>query len=137
MAYWIVKTEPDDYSFEQLVKDKRTTWSGVRNFQARNNLRAMKPKDLVLVFHTGTQKAVVGIAKVLAEPGPDATANGEDFSSVELGPARALVVPVSLSTLKSTAATKALSIVRQGRLSVGAVTPSEWAAILKAGKTSL
>lgn len=131
MTAWIVKSEPNDYPFAQLQKDKRTPWTGIRNFQARNNLRQMKPGDLVLFFHTGTQKAVVGIAKVLTDPAPDPTAPGEDFSFVELGPVKSLTKPVPLAALKATAATKQMSIVRQGRLSVGAVTKAELAAVLK------
>lgn len=137
MAFWIVKSEPTDYPFSQLQKDKRTPWTGIRNSQARNNLRQMKVGDLALFFHTGADKAVVGIAKVLTDPAPDPTAKGEDFSSVELGPVKALVEPVSLATLKATAATKALSIVRQGRLSVGPVTKEELAAVLTLSKTRL
>ena len=137
MADWIVKSEPEDYAFSQLEKDKRTPWTGIRNFQARNNLRQMKAGDLALFFHTGKDKAVVGIAKVLTAPAPDPTAKGEDFSFVELGPVKPLTEPVTLATLKATAATRDLSIVRQGRLSVGPVTKEQLAAVLKLSKTRL
>jgi predicted RNA-binding protein with PUA-like domain len=137
MAAWIVKSEPTDYPFSQLQKDKRTAWTGIRNFQARNNVRQMKVGELALFFHTGADKAVVGVAKVLTAPAPDPTAKGEDWVFVELGPVKPLVEPVALATLKATAATKELSIVRQGRLSVGPVTKEELAAVLKLSKTRL
>ncbi len=130
MAYWIVKSEPTEYSFTQLVKDKRTAWTGIRNFQARNNLRQMKPGELALFFHTGKEKAVVGIAKILTAAAPDPTAKGEDFSKVDLGPYKALAEAVPLATLKAQPALKGLSILKQGRLSVGAVSDAEWKAIL-------
>ena len=108
MAIWIVKSEPSEYSYAMLAKDGRTTWSGVRNFQARNNLRAMKPGEFALYFHTGDDKAIVGIAKVLSAPAADPTAPGEDWTSVELGPHKALNTPVPLATLKATAATQSM-----------------------------
>lgn len=137
MAAWIVKSEPSSYPFSQLLEDKRTAWTGIRNFQARNNLRQMKPGETVLFFHTGAQKAVVGVAKVLTAPAPDPTAEGEDFSFVDLGPVKPLVEPVTLAVLKANAATQEISIVRQGRLSVGELTTAELAAVLKLSKTRL
>ena len=137
MAFWIVKSEPTDYPFAKLQKDKQVVWSGVRNYTARNNLREMKRGELVLFFHTGKEKAVVGIAKVLSAAVPDPTAPGEDFSAVDLGPVKALVEPVPLSTLKSQPGTKEMSIVKQGRLSVGAVTAAEWKAVLELGVTKV
>jgi predicted RNA-binding protein with PUA-like domain len=137
MPTWIVKSEPTDCSFAQLQKDKRTAWTGIRNYQARNNVRAMKPGDLALFFHTGAERAVVGIAKVLTPPADDPTAPGEGWVFVELGPVKPLTTPVPLETLKANAATKAMSIVRQGRLSVGAVTKEELAAVLRLSKTKL
>ncbi|MBX7100318.1 MAG: EVE domain-containing protein [Myxococcaceae bacterium] len=138
MASWIVKTEPDDYPFSQLQRDKRAAWTGIRNFQARNNLRAMKKGELVLVFHTGADKQVMGVAKVLAEASADPTApEGEDWSKVDLAPVKALVEPVPLAALKASKALQGLSIVRQSRLSVGAVTDAELAAVLALGKTRL
>src|SRR5438552_2744255 len=135
MATWIVKSEPTEYSFAQLQQDRRTPWTGIRNFTARNNVRAMKPGDLALFFHTGAERAVVGIAKVLTAPGDDPTEPGEGWASVELGPVKPLNEPVPLATLKANAATKGISVVKMGRLSVGAVTPEEWAAVLKLAKT--
>ncbi len=135
MAHWIVKSEPTEYSYAQLAKDKRTAWTGIRNFQARNNLRLMKPGELALFFHTGKEKAVVGIAKVLTAAQPDPTADGEDFSKVDLGPYRALEKPVPLAALKAQPSLEGLSILKQGRLSVGAVSDAEWKKILQLGAT--
>ena len=137
MATWIVKSEPTDYPFSQLQKDKRTPWTGIRNFQARNNVRQMEVGDLALFFHTGSDKAVVGIAKVLTKPAEDPTAKGEDWVFVELGPVKSLVEPVPLAALKANAIAKEISIVRQGRLSVGPVTKEQLAAVLKLSKTRL
>jgi predicted RNA-binding protein with PUA-like domain len=134
---WTIKSEPDDYSYEKLEKDKRTQWTGIRNFTARNNLKLMKPGDLALFFHTGKVKALVGIAKVLGEPADDPTEPGEGWASIELGPLKPLVAPVTLATLKATAATKGMQFVKQGRLSVGAVTKGELDAVLKLAKTKL
>ena len=136
-AAWTVKSEPSDYSFAKLVEDRRTLWTGIRNFTARNNVRLMKKGDLALFFHTGAEKALVGIAKVLTDPGDDPTEPGEGWAAVELGPVKALVAPVTLATLKATAATKQMQFVRQGRLSVGAVTKAELATVLKLAKTKL
>jgi len=137
MAAWIVKSEPSEYPFSQLQQDQRTAWTGIRNFQARNNLRQMKVGELALFFHTGAQKAVVGIARVLTAPAPDPTAPGEDFSFVELGPVKPLVAPVPLAALKANPITAQISIVRQGRLSVGELTKAQLAAVLKLSKTRL
>jgi predicted RNA-binding protein with PUA-like domain len=130
MAYWIVKSEPTEYSYAQLSKDARTAWTGIRNFTARNNLRAMKAGELALFFHTGKEKAVVGIAQVLSEAEPDPTANGEDFSKVDLGPHQPLKRAVSLKELKAQPKLKGMSILKIGRLSVGAVSTAEWKTIL-------
>ena len=137
MAFWILKSEPTDYPFAKLQKEKKAAWTGIRNYTARNNLRAMKKGDLALFFHTGKDKAVVGIAKLLAEAYPDPTAKGEDFSAIDIGPVKSLVEPVPLATLKAQAATKEMSIVRQGRLSAGAATAAEWKAVLELGATKL
>ncbi|MBL8951582.1 MAG: EVE domain-containing protein [Myxococcaceae bacterium] len=127
MAYWIIKSEPTEYTFSQLVEEKRTAWTGIKNPVARKNLTSMKPGDVALFYHTGKDKAVVGIAKVLR-------AEGED---VELGPVKALAEPVTLATLKEKAATKNISVVRMGRLSVGALTEKELQAVLKLSNTTL
>ena len=136
MAFWIVKSEPEEYSFDRLREEKRTLWTGIRNFAARNNLRAMKAGELVLFFHTGKEKAAVGIAKVASEAQADPTGpKGEDWAAVELAPVKPLLEPVPLAALKGNAKTKTISVVRMGRLSVGAVTPGEWSAVLKLSNT--
>jgi predicted RNA-binding protein with PUA-like domain len=136
MAYWIVKSEPEEYSFERLCDERRTLWTGIRNFTARNNLRAMKSEELVLFFHTGKVKAAVGIAKVASPAQADPTApKGEDWAAVELAPVKPLAQAVPLKTLKANARTKSISVVKMGRLSVGAVTKAEWAAVLKLSNT--
>src|SRR5438132_14013646 len=99
--YWLVKSEPNAYSWSDLVKEKKTSWTGVRNFTARNNLRAMRAGDEVLFYHSVIDKAVVGIAKVIRAAYPDATAKEGDWSAVNLAPAKALPVPVTLGQIKA------------------------------------
>ena len=116
--YWLVKSEPESYSWSDLVKDGKTTWTGVRNFQARNNLRAMKKGDSVLFYHSVTEKQVVGIARVEKEFYPDPTAKEGDWSCVDLVPVKALKTPVTLETMKSDKILKEMLLVRHSRLSV-------------------
>lgn len=137
MAFWHLKSEPSTYSFSQLQKDKRTEWTGVRNYQARLNLRAMKPGDLAIFFHTGEEKMAVGIAKILTGPAPDPTAKGEDWTKVDVAPVKPLVEPVPLATLKKTAALKKMALVTSSRLSVGPMTPAEFKAVLNLAKTKI
>src|SRR5882672_3536379 len=101
MNYWLAKSEPESYSWAQLVKDGKTAWTGVRNFQARNTLRAMKKGDQVFFYHSGTGKEVVGIARVTKEAYPDPTATEGDWSCVDLVPVTALTRPVSLVAIKA------------------------------------
>jgi predicted RNA-binding protein with PUA-like domain len=136
MAYWLIKSEPDKYPFDQLVKDKKTRWDGVRNFTARNNLRAMKKGDLALYYHSNEGKAVVGIAEVVREHYKDPTSDG-DFSAVDFAPVTALAEPVTLAQMKATPKLANMTVLRQGRLSVSPVTPAEFEAVLAAGKTKL
>src|SRR6185503_8077254 len=117
-GYWLIKSEPDAYPYAQLVKDGRTVWDGVRNFQARNNLRAMKEGDLVFFYHSNVGKEIVGVARVVREAYPDPRANGEDWSAVDVGPAFALVKPVSLETIKKDAKLEGLQLISHSRLSV-------------------
>jgi len=133
MQYWLVKQEPEDYAWAMLVKDGRTSWTGVRNFQARNNLRAMKRGDLVLFYHSVSEKQVVGLARVAAEAYPDPTATEGDWSCVDLAPVKALNAPVSLDTIKSDKYLAGIPLVRQGRLSVMSLTPAQFQRILKLG----
>lgn len=132
--WWLVKSEPESYSFAQLQKDGSTAWTGVRNFQARNNLRAMRKGDLVLFYHSVSDKQVVGLASVGKEAYPDATATEGDWSCVDLEPVRPLVKPVSLETLKTDAVTQDLLLIRQSRLSVTPVTKEQFDRIVALGK---
>lgn len=136
-SYWLAKSEPFKYPFAQLVSEQRTVWEGVRNFEARNNLRAMKKGDLVLFYHSSEGKEVVGIAKVLKEAYPDPTAEEGDWSVVDLGPVKALRAPVSLATIKADAQLANMSLLRRSRLSVVPVTSLEFERILALGSTKL
>lgn len=135
--YWLIKSEPSVYAYAQLEKDKKTEWTGVRNFEARNNLRAMKPGDLCLYYHSNEGKAVVGVAKVLTAAGPDPTAPGEDWASVDVGPVVAFQQPVELATIKATAALQDIQLITRSRISVTPVSAQHFKLILKMGKTTL
>lgn len=126
MNHWLVKTEPATYSWQDLKKDTRTIWDGVRNYGARNNLRAMKKGDLVFVYHSGEEKSIQGIAKVTKEAFSDASAPGEDWSAVELTYVKALKSPLSLTAIKKTQSLKHMALVKNSRLSVQPVTSQEW-----------
>src|SRR5437868_731245 len=127
----MVKQEPEAYSWSTFVKDEGTAWTGIRNFQARNNLRAMKKGDLVFFYHSVTEKSVVGIAKVSKEAYPDPTAEEGDWSAVDLKPVKALTKPVDLETIKNDPALRDLPLVKQGRLSTFAVTEAQAQHLLK------
>ncbi|HEY2614372.1 MAG TPA: EVE domain-containing protein [Chthoniobacterales bacterium] len=116
--FWLVKQEPSAYSWADFVRDGKTSWTGVRNYTARNNLRAMRKGDEVLFYHSVTEKAVVGIAKVIREAYPDPTANEGDWSAVDLAPARALRRPVTLDEIKRNPRLKKTALLRLSRLSV-------------------
>jgi predicted RNA-binding protein with PUA-like domain len=135
--YWLIKSEPSVYPYARLEKDGKTEWTGVRNYEARNNLRAMKPGDLCLYYHSNEGKAVVAVAKVLAAAGPDPTAPGEDWASVDVGPVVALKQPVDLATFKATPALKDCQLLTRSRISVVPVTAEHFKLILKMGKTAL
>jgi predicted RNA-binding protein with PUA-like domain len=130
---WLVKSEPFKYSFDQLVADGRTTWDGVRNFEARNNLRAMKKGDKCLFYHSNEGKAVVGVARVAREAYQDPTTD-EDWSVVDVEPVRALRHPVTLDTMREHPLLKGMMIFRRQRLSVVPVTPQEFEAVVGLGK---
>ena len=131
--YWMVKQEPTAYSWTQFVKDGRAVWTGVRNFQARNNLRAMRTGDLVLFYHSVVGKEVVGIAKVAATAYPDATAKEGDWDCVDLVPVKALARPVTLDEIKSVPALAEIALLRQSRLSVMPLRPAEYREIVRLG----
>ncbi len=137
MPYWLVKSEPDVYSFQQLVADGVTRWDGVRNYQARNYLRAMRVGDLCLFYHSNTGLEVVGIARVSREHYPDPTATKGDWSAVEVEPVRALERPVPLSEIKAHPELQQVGLVRHPRLSVMPLTEQEFALLLRLGNTSL
>jgi predicted RNA-binding protein with PUA-like domain len=137
MQYWLVKQEPEAYSWTAFVKDGKTAWTGVRNFQARNNLRSMKKGDLALYYHSVSDKQVVGLAKVNKEAYPDPTAEEGDWVCVDLVPVKPLTAPVSLETIKADQALSDMLLVRQGRLSVQPVTSAQFEKILKLARTSL
>ncbi len=136
-SHWLVKQEPETYPFEQLLRDEKTRWDGVRNFQARNNLRSMKKGNLVLYYHSGEERAVVGLCEVIKEAYPDPTATEGDWSAVDLKPLKKLAETVSLATIKSTKALASMALVRQSRLSVMPVTRAEFDEILHLAATSL
>lgn len=137
MNYWLVKSEPEAYSWAQLVKDGKTAWTGVRNFTARLNLRAMKKGDLVCFYHSVTDKQIVGLARVAKEAYADPTATDGDWSCVDLEPAKPLKNPVTLETIKADKAFKEMKLLKQSRLSVSPVTPAEFARILELGGTKV
>ena len=133
MNHWLVKQEPTAYSWDQFVKDGGTAWTGVRNFQARNHLRAMRRGDEVLFYHSVTGKAVVGVAKVCKEAYPDPTAEEGDWSCVDLKPVRALKMPVTLDSIKVDPDLSEIALIRQSRLSVMPLTDAEFTLIAKLG----
>lgn len=136
MKHWLVKQEPDSYPWEQFVRDKGTAWTGVRNFQARNNLRAMKKGDEVFYYHSVTGKSVVGAARVAREAYPDATAKEGDWSCVDLVPVKEFRTPVTLEQIKNTPALRDIALLRQSRLSVMPVTAAEAKVLRKLGGLS-
>jgi predicted RNA-binding protein with PUA-like domain len=129
--FWLVKQEPSDYSWSDFVADGSTSWTGVRNFAARNNLRRMSKGDEVFFYHTGEDKAVVGIAKVARTAYRDTTAKEGDWSAVDLVPVKALPKPVTLHEIKAKPALKSIALVRQSRLSVMPLAAKDFATIVK------
>ncbi len=129
--YWLVKQEPSAYSWSDFVKDGRTSWTGVRNYTARNNLREMQAGDQVFYYHSVSEKAVYGIAEVLRTAYPDATAKDGDWSAVELIPKRALKRPVTLEEIKQNPRLREMTLLRLSRLSVQPVTPAEFGEIVR------
>ncbi len=129
--YWLVKQEPSAYSWSDFVKDGRTSWTGVRNYTARNNLREMRAGDQVLYYHSVSEKAVYGIAEVARAAYPDATAEDGDWSAVELIPKQALKRPVPLEEIKQNPRLREMMLLRLSRLSVQPVTPAEFREIVR------
>lgn len=133
MNYWLVKSEPFKYSWDKFNKDGRTFWDGVRNYQARNNLREMKVGDLVLFYHSNEGKEVVGIAKVLKEFYQDPTTEDKNWVVVDLAPIESLKNPVTLETIKADPRLQNISLVKQGRLSVMGMKVEEFDRIVELG----
>ena len=133
LQYWLVKQEPEAYSWDDLVRDGGTEWTGVRNFQARNNLRQMKVGDRVLFYHSGEQKAVVGVAQVARAGYPDPTADDGEWVAVDIKASKPLRAPVPLSTIKVEPKLANILLVRQSRLSVMPVTKDEFETIVALG----
>ena len=131
MAYWLVKSEPSVYSFDQLVKDKETRWDGIRNYAARLHLRAMKKGDEVLFYHSNDGLAIVGIAKVAKEAYTDPTGEGDTWSAIDIKASRKLKNPVALDLIKKDKRLANMALVRIGRLSVQPVTDAEWKVIME------
>ncbi len=135
-AYWLVKSEPFKYSWDDLNRDGRTYWDGVRNYTARNNLQAMKAGDWALYYHSNEGKEVVGIAEIVREAYPDPTTDDERWVVVDVVPVAPLTEPVTLATIKGDPALRDMVLVRQSRLSVMPVSAKEFSRVLKLGKTA-
>ena len=129
--FWLVKQEPSAYSWADFVADGKTSWTGVRNYTARNNLRAMRKGDAVLFYHSVTEKAIVGIAKVVREAYADRTATEGDWSAVDLAPEKPLPRPVTLDEIKRNSKLKGMALLRLSRLSVQPLTSGEFSEILR------
>ena len=138
-AFWLIKSEPSVYPWSQLVADGKTFWDGVRNFEARNHLRAMKLGDLALFYHSNEGKEVVGVARVVraAYPDPSAAADEGDWSAVDFAPVAPLARPVGLAEIKATPALAKMQLLTRNRLSVTPVAPAEFDKVLELGKTKL
>jgi predicted RNA-binding protein with PUA-like domain len=132
-GFWLVKQEPETYSWDDFVRDARTDWTGVRNFQARNNLRQMKTGDCVLFYHSGTGKCVVGIAEVAKSAYPDPTAGDPQWVAVDLKPVKSLQESVTLEAIKSNQKLSNILLLRQSRLSVMPLTKEEFETIVGMG----
>jgi len=124
MNYWLMKTEPDTYSWNDLTRDKKATWDGVRNFQARSNLKAMKMGDLVFIYHTGDEKAIIGIAHITKEQFPDPA--DKDWVVVDIAPDKKLKNPVTLAQIKADKRLSTMVLVKAARLSVQPVKKEEF-----------
>ena len=132
--FWLVKQEPSSYSWSDFVAEGQTSWTGVRNYTARNNLRKMRKGDEVLFYHSGEEKAVVGMAKVTGPAYPDPTATEGDWSAVNLAPIKSLRRPVTLRQIKSDPRLKRIQLVRQSRLSVMPMAATDFRAIVLMGR---
>ncbi|MEB3244411.1 MAG: EVE domain-containing protein [Vampirovibrionales bacterium] len=136
--YWLVKTEPGEFSFEDLIRDKKTVWDGVRNHQAKKNMMQMALGDLVLVYHSVTQKALAGLAKVSKTAYPDPNDNPQNnWQVVEIVPVKALTQPVSLADIKATPSLADIALIKQSRLSVMPLSAEAFNTLLAMGQTQI
>lgn len=135
MAYWLMKTEPDVFSYADLEQNQREPWDGVRNATAAKHLRAMRPGDAFLFYHTGKERAIVGVGRVISEPYPDPTAEEARWVAVETAPAYRFQQPVTLSAVKAEPRLGDWALVRQSRLSVMPVTEEQWRLLHEMGTT--
>ncbi len=136
MAYWLIKSEPFKYSWQKFQEEGRTFWDGVRNYQARNNLKAMKEGDLLLWYHSNEGMEIVGIAKLVKEAYQDPTTDDANWVVVDVSPYKTLTKPVSLAQVKSDSRLTQMALVRLGRLSVQPVTNEEWDIIMQLSETN-
>ena len=136
-SFWIIKQEPSQYNWKQLEKDRETYWDGVRNYQARNNLKNMKKGDNLLFYHSVVGKEIVGIAEVTREAYPDPTTDDERWVVVDLKPIKPFKVPVTLEEIKAHKELSEIALIKQARLSVMPITKKEFQILLKLGKTKL
>ena len=135
-SYWLFKTEPETYSFQQLIKDKKTHWNGVRNFQARNNLRAAKEGDLVIIYHSGDERAAVGVAEVVREAYPDLDPKKPgDWVQIDIVPVSAFKMPIPLAQIKADARFKEVQLIKQSRLSVMPLQKEHFDLLRKLGES--
>lgn len=137
MAHWLFKSEPETYSFDQLIKDKSTNWNNVRNYQARNFLRECKKGDIALIYHSGDDKAVVGVAKVVKEAYPDIDPEGGDWVQIDIAPVKAFKTPVTLAAIKAEKSLDGILLVKQSRLSCMPITDKHFKILLKMGGVTL
>ena len=135
MAYWLMKSEPDVYGWDHLVKAKVDAWTDVRNYQARNNMQAMKKGDLCFFYHSNIGKEIVGVMQVAKEAYPDP--KDQRFVLIDVKPVKKFVKPVSLSEIKAHDKLQEIALIKQSRLSVMPITAGEWSILLKLGQTSL
>ncbi|WP_210486425.1 EVE domain-containing protein [Rufibacter aurantiacus] len=134
MNYWLVKSEPEKYAWSDLQRDKQTTWNGVRNFQARNNLQKMQQNDLVMYYHSVSEKSIVGVAKVSQEAYQDPTTPETQWVAVTLVPESPFAKPVTLDQIKKEERLQNIALLRQSRLSVMPLTPEEFDLLLAMGQ---
>jgi len=131
MSFWLLKTEPSTYSYDDLARDKKTTWDGVTNAAALKNIRAMKKGDLALVYHTGEQRTIVGVAEIASAPYADPNGDDEKLVVVDLKPKKKLKQPVSLETIKSDKAFSGWDLLRIGRLSIVPTPSAMWKRVMQ------